>query len=424
MVKTTIPITVIIPTRERGDVLAAALANVCAQDYDGLDILVSDNCSTDRTADVVRAANDPRVRYVNTGQRLSMSHNWEFALSHVPVDDRYVMVVGDDDGLVPGALERVAALVRETKAKALNSTFVTFIWPNPDNAHMGRLLVPMRRGFEVRDSRAWLQRAVEGRAWYSDLPMLYSSGVIHMSLIDQIRRVDGTFYHSCQPDIFSSVALSSVCDRYVFSHEPFAIAGHSRHSNGASWSASGRGTTSPDALKANELFSSETNIPWHQSLPQLEGGKLPLSIDLLVYESYLQSTYLHNDPFRLTPGRMLAQFLARDISDMARLERWGALFADMHGIDMSEVRREARARRRQLMLHGLREKATAFRDLYRLEPNFGVRMRDVFEAGLVAGTILRTRPGRLRSYANTLGKRLGWQAGTRMRTQGANTVGK
>ena len=400
----TIPITVVIPTRERGDVLGAALRNVCAQNYDGLDILVSDNCSSDGTADVVCAVNDPRVRYVNTGRRLSMSHNWEFALSHVSVDDRYVMVIGDDDGLVPGALDRIAALIRETKAKAINSTFVTFIWPNAENGGMGRLLVPMRTGHEVRDSKQWLRRAVEGRAWYSELPMLYAGGTMHMSLIDGIRSRKGTFFQSCQPDIFSSVAIAAFTSKYAFSYEPFAIAGHSRHSNGASWSASGKGVTSADALMANALFSSEANIPWHADLPTLPEGKLPLSIDLLVYESYLQAHYLHSDALRIERSAALALLLARDIPDKERMATWIALFAERHGLDLSAARQVAAGLKGRVNRDRIVDQAKAFRDLYRLEPRFGIKMRDVFEASIVAATVLRTGPSRFKSYSSTLQK--------------------
>ncbi|OZA21859.1 MAG: hypothetical protein B7X93_13530 [Hydrogenophilales bacterium 17-61-9] len=75
--------TIIIPTRERADVLSGSLKTALMQEYDNLEILVSDNFSSDHTRDVVASFNDPRIRYVNTGKRLSMSHNWEFALSHV-----------------------------------------------------------------------------------------------------------------------------------------------------------------------------------------------------------------------------------------------------------------------------------------------------------------------------------------------------
>ena len=260
-------ITVVIPTRERGDVLGAALRTVVSQDYDNLEILVSDNCSTDQTADVVRGFADPRIRYVNTGKRVSMSHNFEFALSHVT--DGFVMVIGDDDGIVPGALDRVARIIQDTGAKALASRVCTFIWPNAENEGMGRLLVPMRQGHETRSTKKWLQRVVTGRDWYSRLPMLYTGGVVHASLIDNVRRRTGIFFHSCMPDIYSTIALAEIVDQYVFSHDPFSIAALSRHSNGASWQAASKGSASAEALAPMRKFIGEEIIAWHQDVPFL-----------------------------------------------------------------------------------------------------------------------------------------------------------
>ncbi|WP_348246142.1 glycosyltransferase family 2 protein, partial [Salmonella enterica] len=83
-----------------------ALKTVTSQGYENLEILVSDNFSDDATEEITRQSNDPRIRYLNTGSRLSMTHNWEFALGHVTGD--WVTIVGDDDGLLPGAIDRAA----------------------------------------------------------------------------------------------------------------------------------------------------------------------------------------------------------------------------------------------------------------------------------------------------------------------------
>ena len=50
--------TVVIPTRERYDMLEYALRTCVMQDYDNLDIIVSDNFSQDRTREVVESFKD------------------------------------------------------------------------------------------------------------------------------------------------------------------------------------------------------------------------------------------------------------------------------------------------------------------------------------------------------------------------------
>ena len=65
--------------------LARALASLCAQDVDGLEIVISDSASNDGTPDIARdvAAQDPRVAYHPTPHRLAMWENFRraFALS-------------------------------------------------------------------------------------------------------------------------------------------------------------------------------------------------------------------------------------------------------------------------------------------------------------------------------------------------------
>ena len=114
---TSVKFNVIIPTRERADVLLHCLRTVVMQDYEDLTIIVSDNFSQDNTRQVVDSFHDPRIKYVNTGKRVRMSHNFEFALSHVK--DGWVTILGDDDGLLPDALTTVAGVIKKTGCQAI-----------------------------------------------------------------------------------------------------------------------------------------------------------------------------------------------------------------------------------------------------------------------------------------------------------------
>ena len=55
---------VVIPTYNRADLVRQAAVSVIHQSLDDVEVVVSDNLSTDETRDVVRALDDPRVRYV------------------------------------------------------------------------------------------------------------------------------------------------------------------------------------------------------------------------------------------------------------------------------------------------------------------------------------------------------------------------
>src|SRR4051812_31364688 len=104
-------ITIVIPTRERADTLRHTLSTVLSQKSDNFEILVSDNFSSDDTAGIVASMADPRLRYINTGKRMSMVGNWEFAFHQA--HGRYLIYLGDDDGMMPGAIQRLETLIRE-----------------------------------------------------------------------------------------------------------------------------------------------------------------------------------------------------------------------------------------------------------------------------------------------------------------------
>ncbi len=55
-------LTVIIPTRERADTLFHTLRTVLEQEYENLEIIVSDNASIDNTRQVVSQFTDVRLR--------------------------------------------------------------------------------------------------------------------------------------------------------------------------------------------------------------------------------------------------------------------------------------------------------------------------------------------------------------------------
>ena len=87
------------PTYNRADLFREALALARAQDYPNLEIIVSDNHSTDDTERVARevVAVDPRVRYHRQPRNIGLHANLNFCLdqargdllSFFMDDDRY-----------------------------------------------------------------------------------------------------------------------------------------------------------------------------------------------------------------------------------------------------------------------------------------------------------------------------------------------
>lgn len=291
---------VIVPTRERADTLAHCLRTITTQDYPRFRIIVSDNCSRDATSEVVATCADSRITYINPGRRLSMAVHWEFALAHVT--DGWVMFIGDDDGLAPGALQRLNQLIHQHRVEAVNSSFSLFVWPGhlpeiPD----GKLIVPLIAADTVKSTKTELTRALLGRLPYTKLPWLYNGGAASLELINSARAADGRFFCSQTPDLYSAVALCLKTDRFLSIGYPIAVGGTSRHSTGAANSIA----TNDEGRRAIAMYMQEDNIPFH---PDLIMGK---SLEILLYECYLQARHLRSGPPALTLQRQLQVALDR-----------------------------------------------------------------------------------------------------------------
>jgi len=337
--------TVVLPTRERADVLARALLTVTAQDYGDLEIIVSDNFSGDATEGVVRNVADARVRYINPGRRLSMSAHWEFALSHVR--QGWVTIIGDDDGLLPGALDKAAEAASQLGVDALRSRVCEYFWPSLTGLSFGRMHVPLGRGHEVRESGDWMARVLAGEALYTQLPVLYNGGFVSTRVLDRLRAATGSVYRSCAPDVYSAAAIASVVPRYGYLHEPLAINGASAHSTGTASFAKTHATT------AAERFKSEPNMPYHPDVPMCADGLYPRSLHVSFYESYLQSAMLREQAPASRHHDFLRDLLTRMPRSDIGLIAWSRLFAQRHGLDFGVIAQQAALRRWPASFHDL-----------------------------------------------------------------------
>lgn len=89
-------VTIAIPTYNRADkFLRETLTCALNQTYNNIEILVSDNCSTDNTEEVVRSFDDPRLVYYKQEENLGSYGNMNFLLEKAKGD--YFHMYHDDD---------------------------------------------------------------------------------------------------------------------------------------------------------------------------------------------------------------------------------------------------------------------------------------------------------------------------------------
>jgi len=99
--------TVVIPTYNRAHLVGRAIGSVLEQRVES-EILVVDDASTDNTTEVVKSLY-PEVRYLRQNENLGPGPARTLGLRNAT--NRWVIMLDDDDTLLPGALELLSASI-------------------------------------------------------------------------------------------------------------------------------------------------------------------------------------------------------------------------------------------------------------------------------------------------------------------------
>jgi glycosyltransferase involved in cell wall biosynthesis len=100
-------ISVCIPAYNNESFIAEAIESVLAQSFGDFELLVIDDCSLDRTRQIVAsfATRDSRIVLLENSRNLGMVHNWNRCLK-VARGEFIKFLFGDDLLSAPNALEK------------------------------------------------------------------------------------------------------------------------------------------------------------------------------------------------------------------------------------------------------------------------------------------------------------------------------
>jgi glycosyltransferase involved in cell wall biosynthesis len=108
MSATTLPkVTIAIPTLNRVDYLRLALESSIRQTYGNIEVVVSNNASTDGTANYLKSCTDPRIHILHQTKLLPMTENWNACLA--AATGEYFLLLSDDDLLEPEAIQELVS---------------------------------------------------------------------------------------------------------------------------------------------------------------------------------------------------------------------------------------------------------------------------------------------------------------------------
>jgi len=403
---------VIIPTKNRGPYLQHTLRTCSMQNYERLEVIVSDDGSTDRTREIVESAAraDPRIRYVSQGTGVGMRDNFELALQQARPG--FVIALGGDDGLLPDGIQGMRDVLLSTGTELLAWPAPSYSYPGVTSAN-GQLAIYRRRDTKVINSREFLSAQARHLHYLGDIesPMFYVKGVASTRLIEQVRSrsKQGRFYSCPTPDGYSGIVLAGEVERYAFSGKPFSIFGQAPTSQGLAYLSN-----DPKAKHVSaDFFKSVAATPMHR---ELAGQPYSPLITLMTVDYLLTCKDLPGWPGRF-PEIDYRQVLLKSVGELThglygedRICRELAILeqiAAMHGLSDFFARKVRHSRRHRKRPHfeGYGINSTSF-----FLDGKAYNLSNVFDAAYAANNIYKAysdlTPSRLASvFARSLAYR-------------------
>jgi hypothetical protein len=346
---------ILIPTRQRASTLRYAIQSVLQQrGFDDYEVLVQDNCSSEETARVACSFDSQRVRYNRSDSPLPMHINWEQGLGHCRGE--YLMVLGDDDALMPDCMALAAPILSRTRADVLHWQKHTYWWNDAIRKELCGMLF-LNYGHDLRplDREKMLSGFFAWQVGFGDLPDAYSS-FVHRSVIDSVIRASGTYFgppmpcRPCAPDIYSGIANLAAARNLVLFGRGLSISGNSGASTGTAHVYRKQGESVRKRYYADEGLP--PNEPTHPALILTSNLEVGIASNMLLAKERL----FHSDPDCQVDLKLALAAMALNINrdpdgyDDCREDIFR--FADKIGVARDEVRIPPQAPRQPPLAQG------------------------------------------------------------------------
>lgn len=228
---------ILLPTRNRLDLLRYAVESVRLQDYQDWEIIISDNASTEDVAAFAASCEDERIRYFRTERLLPVTENWNAALERSSGD--YLIMLGDDDGLMRGCLTAVRKMIDDWECPdAIYTQALQFAYPGvipgqqkgfiqtAYNAFLRGAQQPFLLPRET--AQEMVQSALSFRLWYGFNMQHF---IISRRLVKTLGN-KGPFFQSPYPDYYAANAILLAAQSVVANPRPLIMIGISPKSFG------------------------------------------------------------------------------------------------------------------------------------------------------------------------------------------------
>lgn len=230
--------TIIVPTLNRHDTLLHCLKTLNVLEGSDFEVLVSNNCSTHETDEVIEQfKNNINFRVIRPEEKLTMAAHYEFAVSHARGE--YITILGDDDGFIHDGLNVARDILLQNKPDILFWFPHMYWWTNaliPSKQGMLYLSLVQRKAQYVSPF-SYIENFYKDQKNYwlfERLPSIYN-GFVHRNVIEKVIRRTGRYFSELCPDVYSGIANGICASNAIYVEYPLTIRGLSKNSVGVAY---------------------------------------------------------------------------------------------------------------------------------------------------------------------------------------------
>ena len=187
-------VSVIIPTYNRAEFLRSSIESALKQTFTDLEIIVSDDKSTDHTREVVRSFKDRRIKYIlNQGNKgVSAARN----LGILASEGEYIAFLDDDDEWLPDKLQRQVEVLDKSK-------------PNICGVYSNRLIIDKLTGNIISDNPG--AGKLKGNLLYQLVignPIITPTVILRKRCLDEVGLFDETMSYMEDRDLWIRLSMN------------------------------------------------------------------------------------------------------------------------------------------------------------------------------------------------------------------------
>jgi glycosyltransferase involved in cell wall biosynthesis len=198
---------VVFPVRNGAPYIKYALESLLSQATYDLELIVSDNYSTDSTVEILKSITDPRLRIIKPVKPLSMHEHYEFAISEC--EGQWIQLIGADDALFPWWFDQLETLTNTHEdADVITWPRAYYFWPGVQDLYADSVLRYEENSMcAIKSSKRRFMSAVFGFTSMFSISQMYTGSIFRKTIFSNEQKSNGNFFNSIIPDVYSSVFI-------------------------------------------------------------------------------------------------------------------------------------------------------------------------------------------------------------------------